>query len=60
MQTAPLRPSVELPWSHETLCWTGETHANCATGTFAGAPSRATKRCAGSGRRMRTAPLRPS
>eukprot|EP00959_Pyramimonas_sp_CCMP1952_P231855 4845681-Pyramimonas_sp.AAC.1 len=38
----------------------GETHSNCATGTFGGAPSGATKRGTGWGRRMRTAPLGPS
>eukprot|EP00959_Pyramimonas_sp_CCMP1952_P365785 7660635-Pyramimonas_sp.AAC.1 len=30
-------------WGHEALCWAGETHANCATGTFGGAPYGATK-----------------
>ena len=34
-------------WGHETLYWVGETHANCATGTFGGAPYGATKRCTG-------------
>eukprot|EP00959_Pyramimonas_sp_CCMP1952_P038450 804612-Pyramimonas_sp.AAC.1 len=47
-------------WCHETLDCVGQTHANCATKTFGGAPSGAAKRCTGRGRRMRTAPLGPS
>ena len=47
-------------WGHETLYWVGESHANCATGTFGGAPDGATKRCTGLGNRMRAAPLGPS
>merc|ERR1712153_238645 len=53
-------------WGHETLHWVGETHANCATGTFGGAPYGATQRCTGWGKRMRcrhadcAAPLGPS
>eukprot|EP00959_Pyramimonas_sp_CCMP1952_P068477 1429083-Pyramimonas_sp.AAC.1 len=57
MRTVPLGPAVEGVWGHETLCWVGETYADCATGTFGGAPSGATKRCAGWGARGRTAPL---
>eukprot|EP00959_Pyramimonas_sp_CCMP1952_P231113 4831206-Pyramimonas_sp.AAC.1 len=47
MRTAPLGPSVELPWCHETLYWAGEPRANCAAGAFGGTPSEATKCCAG-------------
>eukprot|EP00959_Pyramimonas_sp_CCMP1952_P261823 5474956-Pyramimonas_sp.AAC.1 len=32
-------------------------HDNCATGTFGGAPSWATERCTGRGKRTPTAPL---
>eukprot|EP00959_Pyramimonas_sp_CCMP1952_P032259 677155-Pyramimonas_sp.AAC.1 len=31
-------------WGHETLYCVKETHADCATGTFGGAPCGATKR----------------
>eukprot|EP00959_Pyramimonas_sp_CCMP1952_P290118 6068225-Pyramimonas_sp.AAC.1 len=34
---------------HETPYWAGETHLNCVTGAFGGAPSGATKRCSGRG-----------
>eukprot|EP00959_Pyramimonas_sp_CCMP1952_P023355 491196-Pyramimonas_sp.AAC.1 len=38
MRTAPRGPSVEPRWGQETLYWVGETHADCAAGTFGGAP----------------------
>eukprot|EP00959_Pyramimonas_sp_CCMP1952_P319754 6690652-Pyramimonas_sp.AAC.1 len=47
MQTAPLGPSEELPVGLQTTM--GETHANCATGTFGGAPYKATEFCTGCG-----------
>eukprot|EP00959_Pyramimonas_sp_CCMP1952_P062305 1302545-Pyramimonas_sp.AAC.1 len=40
----------------ETLHWAKKTHASTATGDFGGAPYGATKRCTGSGKRMRTPP----
>eukprot|EP00959_Pyramimonas_sp_CCMP1952_P053910 1127535-Pyramimonas_sp.AAC.1 len=35
---------------HETLYWAEEPHASSATGTFGGAPHRATKSCTGRGK----------
>eukprot|EP00959_Pyramimonas_sp_CCMP1952_P370363 7756581-Pyramimonas_sp.AAC.1 len=46
-------------WGHEALYWVGETHANCASGTFGGAPW-AMKLFTGWARRIRIAPLGPS
>eukprot|EP00959_Pyramimonas_sp_CCMP1952_P381978 8004461-Pyramimonas_sp.AAC.1 len=46
-------------WGHEALCWMRETHAKTDTGALVCTSYRATKRCAGWGRRMRTPPLGP-
>eukprot|EP00959_Pyramimonas_sp_CCMP1952_P212173 4439899-Pyramimonas_sp.AAC.1 len=47
-------------WGHEALYWVWRTHAGNLTGTFAGAPCGATKRCTGCGARMWAPPLGPS
>eukprot|EP00959_Pyramimonas_sp_CCMP1952_P444298 9302240-Pyramimonas_sp.AAC.1 len=60
MRTATLGPSVQLPLRPRNAVVGGGPHADCANGTFGGAPSGATKRCAGCGCPMRTAPLGPS
>eukprot|EP00959_Pyramimonas_sp_CCMP1952_P047721 996189-Pyramimonas_sp.AAC.1 len=62
IRTVPLGPSVDFPMgpSKAALACKIETHANGATEAFGGAPSGATKRSTGWGRRMRTLPLGPS
>eukprot|EP00959_Pyramimonas_sp_CCMP1952_P131961 2759097-Pyramimonas_sp.AAC.1 len=60
MRTAPLGPSVLLPMGPQHAVLGGELHAECATGTFGGAPYVVTKRCTGQGKHMRTAPVGPS
>ena len=44
MRTVPLGLGWSSLWGYETLSWVGETHANCATGAFGGAPYGSTKR----------------